>query len=183
MPAALRPAELRTPRLRLLPLATDDIDALHLLWIEPGVRRYLWDDRVLAFEQTRDIVMQSGYLFEQHGYGLWGAFDANGMLVGFCGYWFFRNEHELELLYGVDRAQWLEGYAREMTECMVAYGFEHLGLPEIRATTDVPNLGSQRVLKRLGFLSEGLRSSADGKLLFRLPRERRDTAAEGWEAA
>ncbi|HKY92970.1 MAG TPA: GNAT family N-acetyltransferase, partial [Nevskiaceae bacterium] len=172
-----RPTELRTARLRLLPLAADDVDALHRLWTAPGVRKYLWDDRVLRFEQTRDLVMQSGYLYEQRGYGLWGAFDAGGVLVGFCGFWFFRNDHELELLYGVDEGEWLRGYAREMAQAMVGYGFEVLGLTEIRASTDAPNVASQRVLKRLGFVADFERNAPGSKTVyFRLPRGRRDGA-------
>lgn len=175
--------ELLTARLRLLPLGGDHIAALHRLWIDPQVRRHLWDDRVLALEQTRDIVMQSGYLFEQHGYGLWGAFDADDSLVGFCGFWFFRNEHELELLYGVEYPQWFKGYAREMAEALVAYGFDHLNLSEIRASTDEQNTGSQRVLTRLGFLLENAHGRTGGKRVYRLPRERRNVADDGWEAA
>lgn len=174
---------LSTARLRLLPLGEGHVDDLHRLWTHPGVRLHLWDDRVLAFEQTRDIVMQSGYLMEQHGFGLWGAFDSAGELVGFCGFWFFRNEYELELLYGVEASHWLKGYAREMAAALVAYGFEHLNLAEIRASTDAANQASQRVLKRLGFVPENSFFRPDGKLVFRLPRERRSVGGDGWEAA
>lgn len=181
--AAARPTALRTARLQLRPLREPDIEALHALWTRAGVRRYLWDDRVLSHEQTRDAVMQSAWWFEHQGYGLWGARDADGTLVGFCGYGFFRDEHELELLYGVAEDQWMRGYAREMTEAMVAYGFDTLHLTEIRASTDLLNVASQRTLKRLGFVVDGSRKAADRKLYFRLPRERRDDGGSGWEAA
>ena len=181
--AATRPTGLRTARLQLRPLREADIETLHALWTQPGVRRFLWDDRVLSLEQTRDFVMQSAWWFEHQGYGLWGAHDADGTLVGFCGYGFFRDEHELELLYGVAESQWLQGYAREMAEAMVAYGFDTLRLAEIRASTDAPNAGSQRVLKRLGFVSDAPRPGTDRKLYFRLPRERRQGDGGDWEAA
>ena len=181
--AGARPTGLRTARLNLRPLRESDIESLHALWTQPGVRRYLWDDRVLSLEQTRDTVMQSAWWFEQQGYGLWGAHDAQGALVGFCGYGFFRDEHELELLYGVDERCWFQGYAREMAEALVAYGFDTLRLGEIRASTDTPNTASQRVLKRLGFVADLTRKGSDGKLYYRLPRGRRDDGGEGWEAA
>lgn len=180
---ATRPTGLRTARLHLRPLGERDADALHALWTQPGVRRYLWDGRILAAEQTRDAALQSAWLHEQHGHGLWLAHDAEGALVGFCGYGFFRDPHELELLYGVDERQWMKGYAREMAEALVAYGFDTLRLDEIRASTDAPNHGSQRVLRRLGFVADAPRQGADGKLFFRLPRARREDVGEGWEAA
>lgn len=180
--AAARPAGLRTARLHLRPLREPDVDALHALWTQPSLRRFLWDDRRLTREQTRDAVAQSAWWFEQQGYGLWAAHDGEGALVGFCGYGFFRDEHELELLYGVDEQQWMRGYAREMAQALVAYGFDTLGLGEIRASTDAPNLGSQRVLRRLGFVRDATRPPTDGKLYFRLSRVHRD-GGEGWEAA
>ena len=147
------------------------------------MRRFLWDDHVLSQEQTRDLVSQNQVWFEQHGYGLWTAHDADGVLVGFCGYGFFRDDHELELLYGVGESHWMKGYAREMAEALVVYGFDTLRLAEIRASTAAPNLGSQRVLKRLGFVLDARRQGADRKLFFRLPRERRDGDGADWEAA
>ncbi|MCC2657427.1 MAG: GCN5-related N-acetyltransferase [Panacagrimonas sp.] len=181
--AASRPTGLRTPRLHLRPLTDADIEPLHALWTQPAVRRFLWDDHVLSPEQTRDLVHQNQGWFEQHGYGLWAAHDGDGALVGFCGYGFFRDEHELELLYAVAEAQWMKGYAREMAEALVAYGFDTLRLGEIRASVDAPNSASQRVLKRLGFLPDTRRHGADRKLFFRLPRARRDGDGADWEAA
>jgi RimJ/RimL family protein N-acetyltransferase len=37
---------IETPRLRMRPFATGDVDELYRLWIDPGVRRFLWDDQV-----------------------------------------------------------------------------------------------------------------------------------------
>lgn len=181
--SATRPTGLRSARLHLRPLRESDVDALHALWVQPGVRRYLWDDRLLSREQVRDSVMQSLWLFEEQGCGLWLAHDADGTLVGFCGYWMFRDAHDLELLYGVDESQWSRGYAREMAESLVAYGFDTLRLDEIRASTDAPNHVSQRVLRRLGFVADAPRQGAQGKAFFRLPRARREDAGGGWEAA
>lgn len=182
--ASPRPRELRGPRLRLRPVQPQDESELHQLWTAPGVRRQLWDDRVLRLEQTRDLVTQSGSLFEQHGFGLWGGFDADGEMAAFGGYWFFRNQHELELLYAVREDRWLRGYAREMAEALVAYGFEVLGMQELRASTHADNLASQRVLRRQGFVPDRERMSASGPRFYRLPRQRRDhDDAAGWEAA
>ena len=177
-----RPSELLTARLRLRPLQAEDADELHALWTAPALRHFLWDDHVLSLEQTRDQVMQSQYLFEQRGFGFWAAFDAEQVLVGFCGYGFFRNDHELELLYGVHAAHWLRGYGREIAEAMVGYGFDLLHLSEIRASVDTPNRASQRVLERLGFLLDAARSAGADKRHYRLPRERREASAS-WEAA
>lgn len=178
-----RPTALRSARLRLRPLGEADVDALHALWAQPSLRRFLWDGRLLSRDQVREAASQSRWLFDEQGCGLWLAYDAQDQLVGFCGYWTFRDAHDLELLYGVDEACTSRGYAREMAEALVAYGFDTLRLAEIRASTDAPNLASQRVLKRLGFVPDAPRPGAEGKLFFRLPRARREDGGAGWEAA
>lgn len=168
--AAARRVEFETSRLHLRPLGSADVTALHALWTAPGVRRHLWNDHTLREEQTRDLLMQSEYLFEERGYGLWGGFDAEERMIGFAGYWFFRNEHELELLYGVAEPYWYRGYARELAEAVIAYGFDHLNLGEIRASTTSANAGSVHLLKRLGFMADHERGRGDTTLFFRLPR-------------
>lgn len=180
---ATRPSVLQTARLALHPLQEADVDALHALWLQPALRRFLWDGRALSREQVREAALQSQWLFAEQGCGLWLARDAEQRLVGFCGYWTFRDAHELELLYGVDESQCSRGYAREMAAALVGYGFDTLRFDEIRASTDAPNLASQRVLRRLGFVPDAPRQGAPGKLFFRLPRARREDVGEGWEAA
>ncbi|MGQ0620244.1 MAG: GNAT family N-acetyltransferase [Panacagrimonas sp.] len=167
--AAARPVELATARLHLRPLGSADVGVLHALWTAPEVRLHLWNDHTLREEQTRDLLMQSEYLFGERGYGLWGGFDADNQMIGFAGYWFFRNEHELELLYGVAEPHWYRGYAREMAQALIGYGFEHLQLDEIRASAEAANAGSVRLLKRLGFLGDFQRGAGSQTLFFRLP--------------
>jgi len=43
------------------PWTENDIDALHQLWIEPEVRRYLWDDVVISRERAVESTRGIGY--------------------------------------------------------------------------------------------------------------------------
>jgi ribosomal-protein-alanine N-acetyltransferase len=146
---------LETDRLRLCPLALDDADDLHRLWTDPGVRRYLWDGEAIPPEQTREIVLRSVELFEREGLGLWAVRprERDG-LIGFSGYWFFREPPELELLYGIAAEHWGRGYATEAARAMLRYGFERLGFDRVAASTDPPNAASIRVLEKLGMRFE-----------------------------
>ena len=40
-------SRLRTARLYLEPLGIDDLEPVHAVWCEAGVRRYLWDDQLI----------------------------------------------------------------------------------------------------------------------------------------
>lgn len=144
---------LSTPRCQLRPVTSADADRLHEIWTSPGVRRFLWDDEIIPLEQTRAAIEKSQQLFRDHGYGLWGAWlSASKQLVGFSGLWPFRDPPELELLYGVAEPWWGQGYAVEFSEAVLAYCYDSLKMPAVRASTDVANVTSIGVLEKLGFV-------------------------------
>ncbi len=167
-------SEIATPRTILRPLGPADTPALHALWTAPGVRRHLWDGEVIPPERTAALVARSAALHAERGLGLWGARLAGGDdLIGFAGYWHFHEPPALELGYGVAEAHWGRGYATEIAGALVRYGFDTLGLAEIRASLDAANAASARVLAKLGFLFE--RRAAGGDLCcYRLPRAGRE---------
>ena len=141
--------ELATERLVLRPLAADDADGLHALWTDEPVRRFLWDGRVIAFEETQAIVDESGRLFRDRRFGLWGVREREA-LVGVAGYWHFRTPPSLELLFAVAAPHWGRGIATEACGGVLGYGFGALGFRAVAASTDVANAASVRVLEKLG---------------------------------
>ena len=56
--------------------------------------------------------------------------------------------------------EWRNGYATAAAECMVEYGFSELGLHRITASAMTTNEASKRVLKRVGFVKEGVSRDA-----------------------
>jgi [ribosomal protein S5]-alanine N-acetyltransferase len=85
--------------------------------------------------------------------GIWGIFNkADGSFMGSCLLRPFNNEPgKLELGYSLDRKHWGGGIATEMAIAMVAHGFTGADITEIVAITELPNIGSQRVLEKAGF--------------------------------
>lgn len=86
------PHEIETSRLRLRPVTGADLGAIHRLWIDPGVRKYLWDDEVIPVKQAASAISASQSMFEEDGYGLWVVCPRDEeTIIGFCGYWFFHD--------------------------------------------------------------------------------------------
>ena len=167
--------ELQTERLVLRPLRAADADELHALWTAPGVRRYLWDDEIIAPERTADVIAESERLFATEGYGLCAARQhGSEALVGFGGYWYFHEPPRLELLYGIAESHWGKGLATELATALMRFGTERCRFTEILASTDAPNATSVRVLEKLGFELE-LRATTAGRdtLFFRWQNQRR----------
>ncbi len=147
--------EIMTARLRGLPLAeTDfaDLCALHS------------DERVVAAfhaavnseEETREFLDRKLAHWREHGFGIWMFRDADGAFVGRCGLhrWELEGQADVELGYVVRSDLWLQGYATEMGTALIGYASTVLGLPELVGFTLQDNLGSQRVLEKLGFVFE-----------------------------
>jgi len=150
-----------TERLRMRPLTTADIDALHTLCLDPDVARFLFDGERIPRSVIEDFVVTSDRSFAAHGYGLWCAEAGEPRnLVGFGGFWMFHDPPVCELFYGLGPQHWGRGYATEMGRALMRFGFERIGMDVIRASTDVPNTKSVRVLERLRMRFD--RETADG---------------------
>jgi len=155
--------DLDTERLRLTPFKMDHLDALHALWTDPDVRRYLWDGEVISRERAAEVIADSERNFAQLSYGFWAMLlrgdpeaDADEV-VGFCGYRRFEDSGEPELLYGILPRFWGKGLVTEAGHAVIRDGFDRCGFPRIIAATDTPNQSSVRVMQRLGmvFLRRG----------------------------
>ena len=162
---------LTSRRTTLEPLTPDHLDAMHALWTDQGVRRYLWDGRVIPVERAAEVIAASQGDFHKNRYGLWAIVDnESGRIAGFCG--LRSTEHgEPELLFGLWPRFWGKGLATEAAQAVLSYAFA-LGHPDVVAATDVPNDASARVLERLGmkFERRGRLNGLD-TLFFRKSRE------------
>jgi ribosomal-protein-alanine N-acetyltransferase len=171
------PHELESERLRLRPVAAADREPLHRLWIDPDVRRYLWDDRVIDLDTVDGVVARSQELFATRGFGLF-ALERHGEadLVGACGMYQFP-DLEPELIYSLARSHWGQGLATEASRVVLADAFERLGFARVLARTDTPNHASVHVMERLGmrFVGESVENG--------LPTVRYVLDREAWAAS
>ena len=154
---------LRTRRLVLRPWTTADADALHRLWTDPDVRRYLWDNVVIPRERAEATVREAVEAAARERFGQWLVERRDGRMAGFCGLLRRDPASDPELMYGLAPAFWHLGYATEAARAVLAYAFRTLGVARVTAATDVPNTASARVMERLGmrFTHRGLLNGLD----------------------
>jgi [ribosomal protein S5]-alanine N-acetyltransferase len=146
---------IETARLVMRPFATSDVDELHRLWVDPGVRKFLWDDRIIPAETAVAVLESSIGSFATHGFGFWTiCFKNDPKLIGFAGLRRFTEDgagtSEVEILYGVAPEHWGKGIATEAASEVLRYGFEEAELANIYAGADSPNAASFRVIEKLG---------------------------------
>jgi [ribosomal protein S5]-alanine N-acetyltransferase len=79
-----------------------------------------------------------------------------GELIGNCG---IRKRsvgaYEADIGYELAPQHWGQGYATEAARAIVTFGFKELGLHRITAECVADNVGSARVLEKLGMVQEG----------------------------
>jgi RimJ/RimL family protein N-acetyltransferase len=130
----------------LRPLVQQDADDLHVLFTEPGVRRFLFDDRVLTRLETQRRVAAACRD------GSW-TIRRDGAVVGFAS--LRPAGGDRELLIAVSESCWGRGIAFEAAQAVLRHGFDGLGLPRIVASVDLPNQRSHRLMERLGLVACG----------------------------
>lgn len=146
-----RLAAIDTARVSMRPYAETDLDALHRVWTDADVRRYLWDDRIISREAAEEAMRASMASTAEHGFGHWALRRRDEpTLIGFCGLKSTDEPGEVELMYGLLPAHWGAGLITEAAAAWLHAGFRHLGLPRIWALTDTPNERSAAVMRRLG---------------------------------
>lgn len=174
---------LETERLLLRPVAASDVDALHALYGDPYVRRYLFDDLAPAWGRVAEIVATSERSFAERGFGHFAIAPRTepadaAPLVGSCG--LLADGDAVELLYALAPAFWRRGLALEAARAVLAFGFASVGLARVVAFTDVPNHASARVLERLGMRFLGERAPKGVPLLhYAVSREEFEAARSG----
>ena len=146
-----------TQRLRYRPLESGDAEALHAVWGDPEVMRYLPGEPSASVEETAERVGRHVMRFDEGGYGLCAVAEReSGRVVGVCG--LFPVEWtgpEVEVAYHFAREVWNRGYASEAAGAWVATAFTALGLDRVVALAFPANRASTRVMEKIGMRVEG----------------------------
>lgn len=134
-----------------MPYKNDDLEALHRIWTDPDVRRYLLDDDIVTRDWSAAEIRRSIASFERRGFGQWTIRRGKyRRVIGFCGFRDFHDPPECQLLYGLAPKHWGRGYTTEAVKAVIRHGFESLGFTEIVASADSANGASLRVMEKAG---------------------------------
>lgn len=141
---------LRTRRLVLRPVTTQDHADLLAHWTAPDVRQFLFDGAVLSPADVTGAIEDSARTFAEAGYGLWLIHEREGAgLVGTAG---LRPLDDLgpEVIYSLAPAARGKGYATEAARAVMVHALGPLELPAVLAEIDEGNAASLKVIERLG---------------------------------
>jgi RimJ/RimL family protein N-acetyltransferase len=165
---------LATDRLLLRDFTAGDVDAVQAYAADPEVCRFMeWGPNTP--HQTREFVdeMLAAASRPDRTTITW-AVTVGGALAGACMISVTSAQHRRgEIGYVLAREHWGKGYATEAASAVLAFARGELGLHRIEATCRPSNVGSQRVLRKLGMQQEGvlrshilIRGNREDSLLF-----------------
>ena len=144
--------ELITPRLRMRPFTATDHEAIHAVYADPEVMRYVGHGAHRSMAETLRALRVYADILAAHGYSFLAVVERDGdALVGDAGLNPLGGRGpDVELGYTVARASWGQGYATEARRALVAHAFAALGVPRVVAQVEPANLASRHVLEKLG---------------------------------
>ena len=142
----------------LRPFGSGDVEAFHAIQSDATVVRWLYND-VRTLEETRDLLARkiAGSALQREGEWLSAAvtLGATGELVGDISLlWASEAHRQGELGFVFHPAHHGVGYATEASGPILAFAFETLGLHRVVGRLEPRNLGSARVLEKLGMRRE-----------------------------
>jgi [ribosomal protein S5]-alanine N-acetyltransferase len=153
--------ELTTARLHLRPFTEADGAAIHAVYADPDVMRYVGHGAHRTMAETASALRTYGDVLERRGYSFLAVTErAGGALIGDGGLHPLGGVGpDVELGYTLARDAWGKGYATELGLALVEYAFGVLRVPRVVAQVEPANSASRRVLAKLGMTERETRTA------------------------
>ncbi len=149
---------IETERTISRPFTMDDLDELAAMRADPDVARYLGDGDPHPREKVETRLKFYLQCYETHGFGSSATMlKGDPALVGACGLQPLEDSGEIEIGYSFIKPLWGQGFATEVAEGWFRYGFLERELTRIVAVCNPENVGSYRVMEKLGMTHGGMR--------------------------
>jgi len=158
------PVELRTERLLLRPFTLDDVEDVLEYTQDPEWARFQNNIPPVPYsrEDAEKIVMMfsnSSSVWEKMGILRIFAIMFGDKVIGEIGV----NQREedrknerVELVYSLSRRYWGKGLMTEAAQAVVNWAFQSYSFNRMFAYCDPRNIGSRRVLEKIGMKQEGI---------------------------
>ena len=129
---------------------------------------YLSDDQVLKYvpeeciprtlERAKEEINYNLDLFRYKRSIYWAiARKSDNKLIGSCGFNYWNRDHaRTEISYDLCRKYWGNGIMTRVARSVLGFAFTQMNLHRVEATVTPTNIGSLKVLRKLGFKKEGL---------------------------
>ena len=147
---------LRTDRLVLRRLTTDDAALIYELMNDPDWLRYIGDRGIRTLDDARTYLLEGPIAtYARLGFGLYRVeLRETGVPIGICGLVKRDALEDVDVGFAILPQFRSRGYAHEAAAAMLEYGTRTLGLARIVAIVSPENHASMQLLHKLGLRPE-----------------------------
>lgn len=145
-----------TERLILREILPTDVDGMFELDSDPEVHKYLGNKPVTNKDQIVEVISFIRQQYIDNGIGRWAIIDRKtNEFIGWTGLKYVTNEtnnhkNYYDIGYRLNKRFWGQGIATETALISRNYAFEKLNVNEIYGSASCENIGSNKILKKLG---------------------------------
>lgn len=145
-----------TKRLLIREFEPDDWQDVYEMNSCVDVIRLIGDGQVKTIEEEKTGFERILLSYKKgDGLGIWAVTSRKeSTFIGAASMTVLEGTDEIQLGYRFKMNCWGQGYATEVAKGLVEYGFGHLRLKRIAATTNLANNASRRVLEKAGLTFE-----------------------------
>ena len=161
---------LETERLILRRFNTDDAPFILALLNEPSFLRYIGDKKVRTLEDARQYILNGPVAtYENHGFGLYQVeLKDSHTPIGMCGLLQREELPQPDIGFAFLPDFWKKGFAVEAAAAVLKDARDRLKLDRLLAIVNPDNETSIRLLEKLGFRFEQMKSEVK---LYALPHQ------------
>lgn len=143
---------IETDRIILRKFTLEDIDAVFEFGSSKIVNEYTGEVSLKNKEEAKNIIKNIYFKdYKKYGYGRWATvYKPTNKIIGFAGLKFLPEFDETDIGFRFLPEYWNKGIATEVSEKIIKYGFKHFNLQRIIGIADPKNIGSCKVLEKIG---------------------------------
>jgi RimJ/RimL family protein N-acetyltransferase len=144
------PLEIKTARLRLRYLKEEDWRDLSAYYSDPECMQYTAGRALADWEAWRQVATMMGH-WQIRGYGPYAIEHLDrGKVMGVVGLWYPVEWPEPEIKWGLAKAFWGQGFAREAAKAVIEMAAEHLPELHLISLISTGNESSIKLAESLG---------------------------------
>jgi len=145
---------IETERTLLREFKEADCQAVFDFGSDKEVQKYTGDVLLKSVDQAKNIIKNVWFDdYKKYGYGRWAVVHKKDKkVIGFAGLKYLPEFDKTDIGFRFLPRYWGKGLATEVSLPIIKYGFEKLGLKEIIGIADSDNIGSVKVLEKIGLV-------------------------------
>ncbi len=149
---------LETERLLFRKIELDDVDDLFEIFSDPDITQATtWETNKMKEETLNKFIK---VITERHKQGQsvdWAIVPKESdKVIGNCAFIGWSNKHsKAEIGYVLNKDYWGQGFATEALNELIRFGFDVIRLNRIEGGCDIDNIGSEKVILKVGMKFEG----------------------------